>query len=403
MNFKTFLLSCFSTAICVGASAASISFFGPRTELSSRDRITDISRGGGLVVGDWDFLATNQVWPDDLDNYEVSRLAVNGLARVRRIQAVTPDGTSVLGLGLASSGSLVEYFIYELGGERTTIDVPGRADVYELSDDGKVAIGSTFHDGERRAFRWDLTSGARLLGDISVFPESVGLAISGDGSTIVGAAGPDLLSARAMTWTETHGMRLLGLPDLEIQRSAATVVSADGSIIAGEARTAGEADRLPVRWINGEVEFLERYAAEGDTWVSAMSADGRTIVGNFNGFGELADKGVLWDERGEVFEIRELLEEAGVEIPEEWELFNITAISPDGRYVAGRGNMNAVIGQDFDGLIFSDPGPWIADLYGTPFYPPIPEPSTSMLVGAGAVVFLFIRPRRVSAYQRFPF
>jgi probable HAF family extracellular repeat protein len=139
----------------------------------------------------------------------------------------------------------------------------------------------------------NLTSAQSLtwLGTLSGH-ESGAYGVSADGSVIVGWATDANGFWRAFRWTEAEGMQELGT--LGGSESGASGVSADGSIVVGEATDASGNSRA-FRWTQvGGIEDLNQ------TYTSL-----------------LADGSELWDAR---------------------------AISPDGRYIVGRG-YNAATGR----------------------------------------------------------
>ncbi|NET13335.1 MAG: hypothetical protein F6K08_10995 [Okeania sp. SIO1H6] len=108
-----------------------------------------------------------------------------------------------------------------------------------LSDDGSVITGTSRRDPlTQEAFRWTAELGMEGLGFLPGGGSfSVGWAISGDGSTIVGRS--DTVSGEeAFYWTKTDGMQGLGHLSGGGNFSEANGVSFDGSVIVGSSDTA---------------------------------------------------------------------------------------------------------------------------------------------------------------------
>ncbi len=113
-----------------------------------------------------------------------------------------------------------------------------------ISADGTVVVGeATDASGFWRAFRWTASTGMQDIGTLGG-PESVGYAVNQDGSVIVGTSLNSSLSDSndAFIWTATSGMQSLrsvlqanGVhsADAWVQVTSATGVSADGTIITG--------------------------------------------------------------------------------------------------------------------------------------------------------------------------
>ncbi|MEZ4282711.1 MAG: PEP-CTERM sorting domain-containing protein [Myxococcota bacterium] len=145
-----------------------------------------------------------------------------------------------------------------------------------------------------------------LEGDVSSHP----VAISGDGSTIVGTSRSASGSQRAFIWDRVHGMRALFDPAAEVG-SAARDITADGSTVF-----ALLGDRFVLWDEAGGPRSLDIGFAP-----SLMSADGSTFAGRSG------DSTVVWDaENG----IRDLGQLPGGNAPD------ALRISADGSTIVGR-------------------------------------------------------------------
>lgn len=103
----------------------------------------------------------------------------------------------------------------------------------DVSETGVVVGYSKIYkntvSGDYRAFRWTRKDGMQNLGVLGGTRWSEALAISADGSTIVGYSTLDDATADyPFKWTQAEGMRQLGTA-----KGVATAVSADGSVIVG--------------------------------------------------------------------------------------------------------------------------------------------------------------------------
>jgi len=160
----------------------------------------------------------------------------------------------------------------------------------DVSADGAVIVGNGV-DGGFRATAGGLETG--IFGSI--------VAVSADGSTMVGTIGPD-----AYRWTET-GPERVAPPGGIFVVFAATDVSGDGARVVGLENNHGvvdawiwEADggfRLLREWLETERGF--DFSSEYRLWTAdGISADGRFIMGTARRWADNRDVGVRIDTLG---------------------------------------------------------------------------------------------------------
>lgn len=177
-----------------------------------------------------------------------------------------------------------------------------------LSADGSVAVGfSTSPDG-LRAIRWTRSGGLEALP--SLLPggpyADVASDVSADGALIVGST----LSGAAASGglgeaTSWAGGTVAGLGFVDpssFAQSRAVAVSADGSTIVGLSSNVGAVDFEATRWVQGRPMSLGLGSGSSATGVSS---DGSTIVGSWAGTTNALLGAFLWTERG-VTELRDL-------------------------------------------------------------------------------------------------
>jgi probable HAF family extracellular repeat protein len=208
-----------------------------------------------------------------------------------------------------------------------------------VSADGSVVVGRAENTaGQGRAFRWTAAGGMQDLGTLPGGGPSEATAVSADGSVVVGWAYNAEGYQRAFRWTAAGGMQDLGT--LGGSESVAFGVSADGSVVVGWARDAEE-QRRAFRWMTA-AGWMQDLGALGG-WESVafgVSADGSVVLGSAqNAAGQW--RAFRWTAAGGMEDLNttyaHLLTNGSV-------LEVASAISPDGRYIVGRG-YNAATGR----------------------------------------------------------
>jgi uncharacterized membrane protein len=183
----------------------------------------------------------------------------------------------------------------------TLSDLPGgldRAQVFAISGDGQVIVGSgaTGTGPESEAVRWNPTGAVTGLGDLAGGAvNSTARGVSYDGHTIVGT-GTSAAGSEAVRWVDGAIGSLGAGAD-----SVAVAVSGDGSRIVGT-RALGS-----FLYSSGSAQDLELLLADAilgsgldpanilSFTATAISADGQTIVGTGNAvFGFFDQRAFVW-------------------------------------------------------------------------------------------------------------
>lgn len=146
----------------------------------------------------------------------------------------------------------------------------------DMTDDGNFIVGAC----NGLPFRWSLANGTESLGTVPGFSgngEAYG--VSADGKTVCGILLEDSAlteggDTHAFVWTEAGGMVLLDMPEGAVQ-SAALAISDDGTKIVGYALNA-QGESLSCLWEIGRAvnTFFPGQA-------SSISGDGLVIGGQF--------------------------------------------------------------------------------------------------------------------------
>jgi probable HAF family extracellular repeat protein len=165
---------------------------------------------------------------------------LSGGGQASEARAASSDGSVIVGSSDSSSG--VQAFRWTSGGMVALPNVPGaqvNAAAEDVSDAGSVVVGfantNTSDIYQTQAVRWvgPGFGSAELLGALpgNTSPHSDALAVSPDGSRIVGTAMDETGNNTAFLWDATHGMRKLSqvlLDDYGIDVGAWQLTEAHG-------------------------------------------------------------------------------------------------------------------------------------------------------------------------------
>lgn len=202
----------------------------------------------------------------------------------------------------------------------------------KVSGDGSMVAGTCHRSGipvESRGFRWTATTGTLVIppartGDTI----SVVNAISRDGTTIVGKSGNSSLgTSEGFVWRSATGARPLASP---FGSSAAYDVSANGSIIVGEYHTLNgvKACYWDAHGVHHDLGSLD---GSTDQVARCVSADGSIIAGEAGGHSPEAREGVVWTEATGMIWARDYFRERGAPLPTGYRAYSCGPISGDGK------------------------------------------------------------------------
>ena len=164
-------------------------------------------------------------------------------------------------------------------------DLPGgdfNSFAMRVSTNGHAATGFSLSGGgfpgTFEAFRWTQDEGMIPLGKLDGGTESFGYGVSANGRYVVGTGG-STQGGQAFLWSEDVGIQGLGRLQGAIGSSAATGVSADGSVVVGWGGN-GEAFRWTQSTGMVGIGFLPGASSSS---AAGVTDDGTGIVGSSGG------------------------------------------------------------------------------------------------------------------------
>ncbi len=176
----------------------------------------------------------------------MTRLDVNRPANASRANAISADGRTIVGWNDEDSGFRTAV-VWQDGVPLDLADAGGNpvGEALAVSSDGSVVVGSGYNNldtGGSEAWRWTAATGVQGIGCVDNFGcgPAYAFAVSDDGNVVVGASGFGF-DRLATIWTPDNGMQLLSdyataqgltIPD-GWTLSSAGGVSADGKTIGG--------------------------------------------------------------------------------------------------------------------------------------------------------------------------
>ncbi|MCC6359287.1 MAG: PEP-CTERM sorting domain-containing protein [Phycisphaerales bacterium] len=218
-----------------------------------------------------------------------------------------------------------------------------------ISADGGTIVGTGSSAEGQEAFLWTESSGMVGLGDIPGDQgSSIACSVSSDGTVIVGIGQLGCRGGcrKAFRWTSETGMTALADFPGGSDRNQATAVSADGRVIVGtgnigvncESGGCVVVDGEAFRWTANEgMTRLGQLIEGGPSFAYAVSGDGRVIVGTAFDEASLDFVAFIWDPVNGMRSLSGLLiNQYGLDLTG-WTLSDATAVSADGRTVAGNG------------------------------------------------------------------
>lgn len=205
------------------------------------------------------------------------------------------------------------------------------SEAYGVSADGSVISGHAWGFSNFTAVRWN-NGVIQNLGTLAGAIASRAWGVSGDGQVVVGAAffaSQGFPEARAVRWIGGTIQQLGAIAGY--QRSWASAASRDGSVVMGYAYPDDlTGPSISIRWVNGQPQnlgWLPQNSPDGSI-AYGVSGDGAIVVGNSDG------RAYRWTQATGMQDLNTVYASL---LGDGSRLYSAQAISPDGRFIVGRG------------------------------------------------------------------
>lgn len=215
------------------------------------------------------------------------------------------------------------------------------ANTYGISGDAGTLVGLAYGDGtgagNAHAFRWTAATGMTVLPKLTTERAARANGVSADGSVIWGWNDTSTGFRRGVRWTDGGIEELLDTAGGQVGEVSRG--NSDGSILIGSRTTVPGRERDIWRWTaaTGAVPLghIAHGGPAGSSFAFGVTEDGGMIVGA-SGFGGNRIP-TVWTQEDGLRPLAQLLAERGIEVPAGWSLNTATAVSADGRMIAGWG------------------------------------------------------------------
>lgn len=306
-------------------------------------RADGISPDGSVVVGGTSPLMSGRAWRWSALEGLVDLGDLPPAPTIAKAMGASWNGEFVAGTGTIACGTIScthRAWRWSAAGGMVSLGTLGGPSSwgYAISGDGSVVVGISEKNGSGfRAFRWEQGQGMVDLGLPAGFQHAFAEGVSLDGAVVVGHAMDGASTWHAWRWKSAGGLQLLGdLPGGTVT-SYAVAASADGSVVVGRSGSTGGMEAF--RWSSAEgmVGLGDLPGGNFDSEALGISGDGARIVGRSSTAGGMGGGAFLWDEAHGMRSLFQVLQgEHGLDLTG-WILSAATAISADGRTIAGYG------------------------------------------------------------------
>ncbi|APR87428.1 hypothetical protein A7982_12777 [Minicystis rosea] len=217
-----------------------------------------------------------------------------------------------------------------------------KASAYDISADGKVAVGMVWHGCSPEAFRWTDTGGQgtftvlQIIGSVipdlpQTAPTNRATVVSDDGQVAAGFAMNGNLDRSPAVWN-ADGTGFLLDPNKMDAPGEIISISADGKTLGG---VWGQSGFLWTK--DGGTVMLDRppgNEATDSLYPNSIVAGGKLVFGTCGDFWQKEPTAFVWT-AGKTRALQDVVSESGVAIPAGYKLYSAYSASADGSVVLG--------------------------------------------------------------------
>jgi hypothetical protein len=320
----------------------------------------------------YDYVQAVDVTPDgrtavfgDISTLENRLWFVDTVTNEATMQTVVGDSLRAFATGIAANLAVsalhgaepVDAAVWKAGDDWTSLPSPHAqgcdqdiSSAWDISADGTVVVGATWNECAVEAARWVNGALTRLevlgerLGGGTAPPDNRPSAVSDDGAITAGFAMTSLVDRAPVYWTADGTGHFLPR-SAEDAPGEVLAVNADGSVLAGvdsfDAVIWGGGTRIVIPRLDTLLPFDPVFA-------NALTADGSIVFGaQGGGFGGPQDA-YMWSLSRGLRKVADVATDAGLTIPPDITLSNVSAVSADGTVIVGTAsNVNTMASSVF--------------------------------------------------------
>ncbi|MBS0197552.1 MAG: hypothetical protein JSR77_12420 [Planctomycetes bacterium] len=331
--------------LCGGASATEPGFYAiDLIPGATQSYALALSQTGDTAVGYW-YGYTAQVhdsyiWTQDTGPV---RYAAAGVLAYPVLVGVSSDGQTVIGSHTSTFFATGSMSFVQHGAD-AAVQLPVLSGYlysspHAVSGSGLIVVGDCFRPPvpySYQAFRWSAATGVQGLGFArSGDNYSSASAISRDGTTIVGNSSSTGSGVQVgFVWKQSTGMRVLSVPGSNFH--TVNGVNANGTVIVGF--YSGANGNRAVMWNAQRVPTDLGSVGTHTTYIAfCTSDDGQVVAGRAGSINEATSGAMIWTPNAGMRYAADYFYEHGVVVPVGWRMFQVDAVSGDGKTFCGVG------------------------------------------------------------------